>query len=574
MKFVALLILLLCCCCCNARETFNMLDDYHLMGEEMSVVKLPVVHDHYIDVIVGNPGKDLRLRVSWGSNTSLVLFSSPDEISTTYGENPDTVLVYMGSTLVRLGYRVDARLWDRRVDVLYDGILGMGYWSDIWRYWSKATLSSHKLVLGAYDETVSRVSYSPFHMIFDRLNPYINVTVHQRNYSLVFDPSSVYSYFPRELYRNITDCDFEIKHLHMEIDDGDIKERLISGFDRSLIRHKSRSDDNLIVLGEQFIHSFVLYYDAVTRKQVVMASYDFFAEGRAQPLYSYFCMFVYFLLSVFWLGVVLTHEAHELSSRKPSDLHNHPRATLFSMIELYVYTSGVLVLFAESVGFARYRTMAFFIGSGDHVGYYVVFIVAMYATVLVGFAVALYAYSTMHFLSVRRIFVETTTFGLWWLATLHWRSIFAIYSLVVVASVYSVLQSLQFFMALLTQHGALTLISFFYASMSIAFLVAYNILPIVNYYYYGFDDIAYSVMVIMFFVYILPMLGVLLNYPMAIVQNSIVEVQQTINDFIASVDGDDDFSSKESDDDDEIELSKNSSLSRRQALLHLHSCQS
>ena len=512
-----------------------MLEDYHLIDEEMSIVKLPVVHDHYINVIVGNPGKDLRLRVSWGSNTTLVLFSSPDEISTTYGENPDTVLVYMGSTLVRLGYKVDYNQWDRRMAVRYDGILGMGYWSDIWRYWSRVTLSSKKLVLGAYDQTVSRISYSPFHMIFDKTHPYVNVSVHGRSYSLVFNPASVYSYFPRELYRNVTDCDIKIKHLHLEIDDGDIKEKLVSGFDRSLIRHKISSTDNLIVLGEQFLHSFVLYYDAVLQKSVVMASYDFFADGRAQPLYSYFCMFVYFLLSVFWLGVVLTHELHELSNKRPSDLHRHPRATLFTVIELYVYTSATLVLFTESVGFARYRTMAFYIGTGDHIGYYVVFIVVMYFSVLVGCAVALYSYSSLHFLSVRRIFVETTTFGMWWLATLHWRAVFAVYALVIVAAVYAVLQSLQFFMAVLTKRSALAAVSFIYSAMSIAFLVAYNVLPIVDYYYYGFDDVAYSVVVIMFFIYILPMLGVLLNYPMAIVQNSIVAVKDDLDAVIAEV---------------------------------------
>jgi hypothetical protein len=515
---------------CSGSENFNTLDNYH--ADRIPVVKLPVVHDHYVNVVIGNPGKDMRLRIVWGLNISLVLFTSPDEVSLTYTEHPSTVLVYMGASLIRLGFEVDYHLWDKRVAVAHDGLLGMGYWSDIWRYWSKVTYSSQKLVLGAFDKNVARTNYKPFTMILTEEHPWVDVKVHGWNYTLTYDQTSKYSYFPHSLYRNITNYDIEINHLHMEIDDGDVKEPLVSGFDRMLVKHKNSVNDTLIVLGEQFAHSFVLYYDAITHTRIVMASYDLFADARAQPEYTYFCMILYFTLSVFWLAVVWTHERHGLPrfGLQSFTSHHHPRAPLFSMIELFVYVSALLILLTESVGFARYRTMAFYMDASDNIAYYIVFSVFMYSSILAGISLGLYSYKTLHLIGFRRIFVETTTFGLFWLSLLHQHSLFAVYTLVFSAAFYAVLRTLQFVMAVLLERDALAFLSFFYTGVSVGFLVIYNILPILNYYYNGFNDLFYSAMMLVFFVYFMPILGTLVNYPMAIIQNSVVDIKEELEE--------------------------------------------
>ncbi len=524
MKNIIILLLFLGGACANHTHAgFNALDVHR--HNELSVVKLPVVDVHYVNVIVGNPGKDMRLRIVWGMNTTLVFFDTPEEISKTYGEHPETALVYMGASLVRLSYVVDVSMWDRRVPTRHDGLIGFGEYSDIWRYWSKVTLSSHKLVLGAFDKNVARLNYKPFKLVFTREQPYINIRVHGDNYTLTFDPASKYSYFPHELYRGITTYDLEFGGVHLEIDDHDTKEHLANGFDRTLIRHKTDPNDHLIILGEQFVRSFAYYYDAVTKTGFVMAAHDLFTDDKAQPIYSYFSMMVYFSTSMFWLALVWTHERQEIG---PVVAHsgNHPRGSVFSMVEFFVYTASLLMLFTESVAFARYRTMSFYIDRHENISHYVIFCLVMHATIIVGIVFALKNYMTTNQLNFRRIFVETTSFGMFWLTLLYEHSPFAVYIHLIIIAFYAVLRTLQAFMARLTGRHVLFAVALCYTLIGVGFLIDYNILPLVNYYYYGFDDYFYSVLMLLALVYLVPTVVVVVNYPIAELQNGVAEIKE------------------------------------------------
>ncbi len=518
------------------RSTFNAYDTYN--DGDAPVVKLPVEYEHYVNVIIGNPGKDARLRIAFGLNVSLLLFESPHDISKDHSDYPPTVLVYLGSALVRLGYAIDSHRRDSTLPVLYDGLIGFGYWSDIWRYWSRMTLSSHKLVLGAYDKNVARTTYRPFRLTFTHGHPYVNIRVHGENYTLVYDPSYVYSMFPYRIYRNITGYDLQISgHLHLEIEDGDIKTRLLSGFDRTLIRQKSNMSDTLIILGENFIHSFVLYYDAVTRASTVMASYDLFSDARAQPRYTYFCLSLFFLLSILWLSVLFTRETHDRSMSPDHDqpIRHHPKAAVFSYLEVYIYLSALLILFVESAGFARYRTMAFFIDESGGVGYYLIFCASLYISIIAGVGMCIYNYKTLHCLGYRRIFAETTALGLFWMTVLHWRSTFSLILLVFVASIYAILRCLQFLLAVVVDRKPLMVLSLSYSVLGVAFLIIYNIVPVLNFYYYAFDDQFYSRVVLFFYVFLAPLIGVVVAYPMAIIQNSTVAFEKQYPDVIRAM---------------------------------------
>lgn len=507
-------------------NNFNTLDVYH--ADEVPVVKLPVEHTHYVNVIVGNPGKDMRLRIAWGGNVSLVLFSNPEEVSKTYGDHPDTVVVYIGSALVRLGYTIDAYGRDGRRDVAYDGLLGLGRWSDVWRYWSLATLSSKKLVLGAFDENLVRSHRTVFRLKQTRARQSFDVCMGDLgNYSLVFDPSSRYSYFPRQIYRNATLTPLLVDaRLRLLLEERDLSEPLVNNFQRPLLRHKSTATDRTIVLGEELVDSCVFYYDAVTEELTIAAAYDFFSDARAQPAYAYFIVVIYYFVCAVWLGVVWTHERHDLGRGGGfASRAHHPRGVLFSMLELYLYSGSLLLLFTESAAFSRVRTMAYYIDADGQLAYYLVFCVVMSVSVVAGSCVAFWTYGSVHLLNVRRVFVETVSMGMLWLAVLPWHNDFALYTLLAVSSIYAFLRTVQCFFAVIMKRDALALLSIVYTLVGVAFLVFYNIVPMLRFYYYGLDDLFYSGLMAFFLVYLAPLLVFLASYPLSIVQSSVIGIR-------------------------------------------------
>lgn len=497
------------------------------------VAKLPVVNQRYVELIVGNPGKPVLLRVSFAMNTSIVLFSSVEDTFKDYSAYPSTLLAYVGPALVRLSFKSNSLARDSLLPLAYDGIIGFGYRSDIWKYWSKVTMSPHRIVLGDYDKSVTRVTYNPFRLEFTRDSPYVWIQVRGVNYTLTYDPSSQYSVFPYTLYKNTTNLDVQINHLHLEIDADDIKVKLLSGFDRTLVKKNVDVDDLLIVLGEQFSHSFVLFYDVVNRTKVLMPSYDLFAEHHAEPEYSYIGLFLFAILSVAWLGIISTEEKYEVGRKGRHDysIRRHVSSMVFSGMEVYTYVCTLVLLIVNTVGFAQYRTMAFFMQSttSEH---YIIFVVFVASACVLGALLAARYFNTYHALNIRRMSVETAAFSMLWSFIMHWRNTKAIYIMVLVAALLSILRTFQLLMALSMKNHVVAAVSFVYASLSVFFLVFYNIVPIMKFYFFGATDSLVGGLVVLMFVYILPVQCLFATAPLAILRNSMISLYKQARNFI------------------------------------------
>lgn len=505
----------------SIHSSFNIYEHYH--DAITPVVKLPVIEQHYVEVILGNPGRPFLLRLDFGLNTSIVLFSSVEDTFKDYSRNPDTLLAYLGPALVRLSFKVSAFVRDPLLPLAYDGLLGLGYNSDLWKYWSRMTMSPHRLVLGAYDKSLARITYNSFRLEFTRDSPSLWIQVQGTNYTLSYDPSLQYSFFPHALYKNTTNFDVQINHLHLEIDTNDIKVKLLSGFDRTLVRKNLNVDDLLIVLGEQFSHNFVLFYDLVNRTKVLMPSYDLFAERRAEPIYSYIGLFLFAFLSICWLGIIYTEEKYEVARNGSHDykVRRHVSPLLFSFIEVYTYFTALLFLIVGTVGFAQYRTMAFFMQSTTNT-HYIIFTVFIACICLIGAVLGAIYYNTYHALNIRRMSVESVAFSMLWLFVMHWRNPKAIYIMVLVIALLSVSRGFQLLMAASWHNTLVAVIALFYAALSLLFLVFYNIVPIMDYYFFGSSDVLVGGLVILLIVYLLPLQGLISNIPLAILRNTLI----------------------------------------------------
>lgn len=479
------------------------------------VAKLNVEHDAFVDVIIGNPGRTVRLRIDFGQNTSLVLFTAPDDLSREYSIVPPTLLVYMGPALVRLTFRVDASLYDAKSVVKYDGLLGLGRASDVWNYWGLVSVSSHRLVLGDFDKSLSRSTYRPFRLDFTLDNPEVQVTVRGLNFTLSYDPAEYYSTFPRIIYHNITNFELKFNQLHMEIDSNDIRMHLTSGFDRTLVRKTVDVEDTRIVLGEHFSHNFVLYYNVVNQSKHLMPAFDLFGVDHAEPLYSHALFTLFFFLFVAWMAMVTTEKT-------PTPV----KPIIFSVVELYTYAAVSVTTIVDIKGFAYYRNVAFWM-STTSVTSYVVFNSLLAGTVLVGALLAWLSWNTHAWLNIRRVFVEAAFVMVLWLVLSHWTHVMVTFVQVFVVATYCVVRALQTALAFIKGSWRPFFVSSLYLVFGLLFFVFYVLVPTVNFYFYGFAHSFSAGGFIFAFTLALPAVGALAFYPIALIRNSVLATDQS-----------------------------------------------
>lgn len=511
--------------------------EYEPYETPVPTAKLSVIYDTYVDVTVGNPGKTLRLRIDFSRDAALTLFSAPEDLSKEYSLYPHTLLVYLGPAFVRLTFTVDASLHDAHSVIKYDGILGFGHYSDIWKYWTHVSVSSHRLVLGEFDKTLSRATYNPFKLDFTRDEPVMYVRVDGQNFSLTYNPSDYYSTFPHILYHNITNFDLNFNQLQLEIDSNDIKMKLTSGFDRSLIKKNVNYDDLLIVLGQHFSHNFVLYYDIVNQTRHLMPAFDMFAVDHAEPLFSYVSLTLWFFLFVVWICLISTTplKSEGLSKTINASIGDMQieitpeepliSPAIFTLIEFYVYIAATVALLLEVSGFAYYRHLAFMMSSTNITAYIVLNTMTM-VTVLIGVLLA-YNYTNSHKrLNVRRIFVETIITVLLWIMLSHWIHVMSTFVQVLVISIYCVIRGLQLCMAVIVGKKKVIFVSGCYFLLGLAFYVFYNLIPIIHFYFFGFNHAFTAGVIIFSFTIGVPLLAIVALYPLVLIRNSTLNLDR------------------------------------------------
>lgn len=538
MKCILAVLLLSCCIVCTEAAPNSLFGfaEYEPFETPTPVAKLCVVYDTFVDVIIGNPGRTVRLRIDFSTNTSVVLFSAPDDLSKEYSTTPPTLLVYLGPALVRLTFQVDLSRYDSKSTVKYDGLLGFGYASDLWKYWATASVSSKRLVLGAFDKSLSRSTYSPFRLDFTRAEPTTVVRVRDQNFTLTYDPAEYYSTFPHILYHNITNFDLQFNKLHMEIDSNDIRLRLTSGFDRTLVRKNVDYEDARIVLGQHFSHNFVLYYNVVNRSKHLMPAFDLFAVEKAEPLYSHALLVLFFLLSIVWTAVVsalrnenndpvvqLSYIGDELPS--PDHTDSFVKPIVFSALELYTYIASAIVCIVDVNAFAYYRHLAFLMSSTDTTSY-VVFNSALTASILAGSGLALTHFNTTKWLNVRRVFVEAVLAMTTWMILTHWTQVMSTFVQVIVVVAFCVVRGLQLAMGIITSNYRVVVFSGGYFILGLLFYTFYVLVPIVEFYFYGFKHAFNAGVFIFSFTLGVPILGVVAFYPSSLIRNSAISVDR------------------------------------------------
>lgn len=451
----------------------------HLVqGHLAPIVKLPLTQNDYLCTIVGSPGKNMCLFIDHHCNDTIILYNEPIFISQTYTTYPSSILIFFGSHAFRFKAIFDGSYRD---PIPYidneDGRICFGSMSQIWNHWTKATFSPEFLVLGNYDISLTRETYRSFEIKFEKQYP-VNVTVATAQYYLWYDSSTIYTYFPDDLFYNssLLDLVFDNSHhIHIGIDDTDMMvQNPISLFSHKTIKRHNINDT--IVFGRAFTKNFVIFYDAIKQTKWVRPSFDFFNYGSGRNIWIYVLGLIGNLYTLFWIGKVLM----------PID----PKLSLLgiSMLELFIYVATPVVFYVEVFGYATQRFMGFYTETASVILYTSLIIFLMFNASM-GAILSVYFWNSTRFLNIRRIFVETAAFSLIWISQLQHtdEGINNIY-LLFISSIYAILRFIQMAFAYVHQKKYVFRFSVLYSILSVVLFIYFNARPIIGLYFHDDTD--------------------------------------------------------------------------------------
>jgi len=168
-------------------ETLTYLDSVLL-----EPIRIPLISGHYISLLVGNPGTILNFRINRTSNDIEFHRSMQLESQTwdgSYDSNIGTEVIYIGKYAIRFpviksSYQVTypLNLYDTSQ---YDGTIGLGEFSPLWKFWRSVSISTQELLLGAFDPYL-QLDYDYIPPVFQFTSSiYKNETKYEAYYSFI-----------------------------------------------------------------------------------------------------------------------------------------------------------------------------------------------------------------------------------------------------------------------------------------------------------------------------------------------------------------------------------------------------
>lgn len=445
---------------------------------------LPVRQNEYVSVFVGAvPGRLLTLRIDKEQNETIVLFKFPDSKAfIRYGETAEGEdLVYIGCHFMHLALTIDPSK-NAQSTMAYDGILGLGADSQLWRYWSKYSLSSSDLVLGTHDHFIERRKFKEFQLSIRGREPMytdlpitfngLSIMTRQRRIKVSFRPEEPHTRVPSDIYFRLVNSSDPLFEIHLLATDKRTVKVEIRG---NAFRRHSESDE--IVLGYDACHNFVWHTDLLSGVHLISPSYDLFDTGNSQPTFTIVSAVLFVLYYYFWYSI-----AYVETKAKNGDA----RSLALSVIEVVGYVTCALFCYIMVVGYKVERFMIFQIAGGD--GFWLGLFWALVCTIPVGLLLTSVNWNTPRSLTVRKALFEFVLVCCFWLTQLqtHYTGLQQMF-LVALASLHCVSRSTIALWWFIEKIGKLkTFVLATSALISHIFLIFYNILPFVQRYWYGF----------------------------------------------------------------------------------------
>ncbi len=489
------------------------------------ITKLPVYHKEYIEVLVGNPGQYLKLRMDRNSNTTIVLFDAPYKHSQTtviYENGIGSELFYMGCVVVRLPYVINPSLRTFDTKVTYHGVIGLGKESLIWTHWPRATIGPATLCLGDYDHGVDRNTYKPFNL-HGKLNEPYPATVNGQQHNVYFLPGSKYTYLPRELYIK-HDLKEPLPLFYFEsdaslgLDEEDMEERTATGFPVTAVKQQRVNND--IILGEYPCLNFVSHEDHITGDQTLCPSYDFFDVGNSQPTFGSISGLLLSVALVFWLMLIFDERF-----QTPEQEQDCREITSTLAFEIYAYVASLFVIIIEYQAFKCKRFIEHHLPQCNGRECFDI-IPIIFGITLVGGIITLFLPRRFKWRKLRRCFVETALVLAIWISQIHQHTSMPSHLLILtVSSIYIVLRLLAILEEIIYWDLTLQfLILLLYAIFATVFFISHNLHPFITRFWFGLGDVDNAVIHLLVILGFIPTLYFITEFYVARARNTFISI--------------------------------------------------
>lgn len=451
-------------------------------------VFLHLDNEEFVNLLIGNPGSVLTLRVTFQCDYTVKLFSYPNSFSLTHVKYPyenmtGNIIVYLGHKPYRFHVIFDpmARsISEPEYDYTYHGILCLAKESQLWLHWQRFTLSPRGLFLGSFSNHMSRNYPYPYTINLKEVNiivPYLNdEEVEHDKLFFKFDPSIRHTILPSRYYHHLCNFSFGIEpyghEARMIIEEVDKKRSLPNGFDEWLISTDPSNHTHFIMGTYILMRSFTLYVDWVTENFVIRPSHDhlfpLLREHRFASAFALLTMFVLF----FW---VTDHDSHLL---------------YFSIKEFYSITFSAIAvtLFLAILHYERYIT--FMMHSNHH---FWIYAGSFFVLFLFELLFAFIFYNSSKNMNARFTLVESLLCLTIWLMLLPCRGNALEQLAFLFVNAYYPVSSL--FTLITSRVNIEIVLTVFIALFSNFFYIYFTLIPIIRFNWFDFPKLAISVII-------------------------------------------------------------------------------
>jgi len=476
---------------------------------------LPVSNNEFVSVFMGSePGRMMTLRIEREQNETVKLFQVPSEhTSRTFIQydqegREGNEIIFIGSHSMRVRVVVDP--FSQRTDtrVVHGGSLGLGKGSELWRYWSRFTLSSTDLILGANDRSLERGNFKFFelHMGPNKvIETPMRATVgvkkkakassreksraeemmpEGRGLKIQFQPNEMHTSVPSDVFFELMNSTEHRENrvpplmLHFLSEDSrpidvEIRDK------ESMFKRNPKQQEDQVILGCSACRDFVWHIDRLRDTYVLAPSYDAFDLGNSQPWFNIVASLLFILKYYFWYAIVYIEHVK----------NRNRQSFVLSTLEMYGYIASVAFFVIMDRGFEIKRFVDFQV-SYTHLASYEFLVVLLLVTLGIGATLAFFTFNTPRHLTIRKILFELTLTLCFWLTQIetHYSGLQQIF-LVALASIHSIVRTVSFLWCIgenepVETHkvGAVVV----GALISHWFLLFFNIIPFVSRYWYGF----------------------------------------------------------------------------------------
>lgn len=280
-------------------------------------IKLPL-EQNTVTVLVGNPGAKLVFYVDY-VHPSIVLHRDlstssqtvHEYFATSGAEIGGTEIFYLDKYRLRLPFEYGAPLRsDVDMPARYDGTLGLGPRSVVWRYWDNMTVSAEHICFGKYDYFEQRdFSLRPPPLREGR------AVIANRSVPLVFDFNAADSRVPYgfdqdtvQVHSNMP-CSEAYAHMAMQVDECDNVQEI------SLVHHDMvlpngihyagvrETEQQVVALGRRFLADNAWFHSHHYEYTIVTPSAFRFSESNLLAA----CALALAVLIATWVTIVLVY---------------------------------------------------------------------------------------------------------------------------------------------------------------------------------------------------------------------------------------------------------------------------